>query len=596
MCLDDFRIYETAFTGTISGISHETCYGSANGSMTASYSYGISPVTYTWSNGDTTATIVSLAPGEYCVTMVDASGDTVIVCDTILALASAPLTAYVHPVNEWICTDSVGYLIIDSITGGAAAAIDCGISPLGCTGSEDTVQVDTMQVLVGGTVYPSPLGNWYWGARHQMVYRASELLAAGVSPGNLSGLAFYIDNMGTATSSLIGLRIEMGCTSDSVTTTFNEAVPIEVMAPTNVNIAPGWNWFDFDQPYYWNGVDNILIETCFNNSSYTNNPYMACKTKSYISSIWYRADNATVCGSTLVTGTSTNRPIIRFKNCAASPTYPYIYSWDNGSTADTTVVAAGTYTLTVIDGTGCEISLAQSIYESAPVNIDDITICETNPADYSASSTFASYNWSNGASGQTISITTGGTYYVDAVDSLGCPTSDTAYVTALPAPILSATSNDEIYGSDGYIDLLVYGAAFPFTIDWDTDGIGDADDTEDQFGLAGGDYSVVVTDSNGCYSSLMITVDSQVGIAEHGKSAFNVYPNPTHDIIRIDPVTSPAEAFSAEVLDGTGRILQTRVFQPSDIATLDLSGYESGIYSIRFNSVSHSEIVRVILE
>ena len=44
----------------------------------------------------------------------------------------------------------------------------------------------------GATSYPAPYGNWYWGARHQMLLRATELLAAGILPGTLNNLAFDV--------------------------------------------------------------------------------------------------------------------------------------------------------------------------------------------------------------------------------------------------------------------------------------------------------------------------------------------------------------------------------------------------------------------
>jgi hypothetical protein len=44
------------------------------------------------------------------------------------------------------------------------------------------------------TDYPAPYGNWYWGARHQMMVRASELTAAGVTAGNINSLSFDIQS------------------------------------------------------------------------------------------------------------------------------------------------------------------------------------------------------------------------------------------------------------------------------------------------------------------------------------------------------------------------------------------------------------------
>jgi len=42
------------------------------------------------------------------------------------------------------------------------------------------------------TSYPAPYGNWYWGARHQMLIHAEELYAAGLIPGDIQSLAFDV--------------------------------------------------------------------------------------------------------------------------------------------------------------------------------------------------------------------------------------------------------------------------------------------------------------------------------------------------------------------------------------------------------------------
>jgi hypothetical protein len=52
--------------------------------------------------------------------------------------------------------------------------------------------VGTGQVQNAPTDYPAPYGNWYWGARHQMLIRASELAEAGLPPGAITSLAFDV--------------------------------------------------------------------------------------------------------------------------------------------------------------------------------------------------------------------------------------------------------------------------------------------------------------------------------------------------------------------------------------------------------------------
>lgn len=55
--------------------------------------------------------------------------------------------------------------------------------------------------------YPAPYGNWYWGARHQMLFRASELTAAGLTAGNINSLAFDIFSTTGETYTYIELSI-----------------------------------------------------------------------------------------------------------------------------------------------------------------------------------------------------------------------------------------------------------------------------------------------------------------------------------------------------------------------------------------------------
>ncbi len=41
--------------------------------------------------------------------------------------------------------------------------------------------------------YPAPYGNWYWSTRHQFLYTASELVAAGLTAGTINSLSFLVE-------------------------------------------------------------------------------------------------------------------------------------------------------------------------------------------------------------------------------------------------------------------------------------------------------------------------------------------------------------------------------------------------------------------
>lgn len=56
----------------------------------------------------------------------------------------------------------------------------------------NNVIIGTGTIQNSNTDYPAPFGNWYWGARHQMLIRASELSAAGLSAGMIQSIGFEV--------------------------------------------------------------------------------------------------------------------------------------------------------------------------------------------------------------------------------------------------------------------------------------------------------------------------------------------------------------------------------------------------------------------
>ena len=90
------------------------------------------------------------------------------------------------------------------------------------------------------TTYPSIYGNYFRGAKHQIIIRANELTAAGMSAGNITSLGF--DVVTPSGSTIENLEIEMKhTTSNSITNGWDNNNLTTVFGPINHSDQTGWN-------------------------------------------------------------------------------------------------------------------------------------------------------------------------------------------------------------------------------------------------------------------------------------------------------------------------------------------------------------------
>lgn len=102
--------------------------------------------------------------------------------------------------------------------------------------------------------------------RTQMLYKASELTAAGITAGIINSVAFYITKQ--STRAYQNLEIKMAQTTQSALVPSGTIAPVTtstVKTLSSYSTVSGWNTFTLDVPFHWDGTSNIVIEICYDN-------------------------------------------------------------------------------------------------------------------------------------------------------------------------------------------------------------------------------------------------------------------------------------------------------------------------------------------
>ncbi|MBK8562300.1 MAG: gliding motility-associated C-terminal domain-containing protein [Saprospiraceae bacterium] len=189
-------------------------------------------------------------------------------------------------------------------------------------------------------------------------------------------------------------------------------------------------------------------------------------------------------------------------NLIVFPSGGYSYLWSNGANSeDLTGIAAGNYSVTVTDASGCsDVASATVGGPTAPQVVigGNAAACVGQSASLSATPGFASYLWSNGQAGGSVTVSQPGTYGVTATDAGGCMATASHVFGNFPQPTPAISGPGTICG--GSTEFVVTGGVFAQTA-WNTGAITPSI-TISQSGI----YIVTVTDANGCTASDDLTL------------------------------------------------------------------------------------------
>ena len=221
-----------------------------------------------------------------------------------------------------------------------------------------------------------------------------------------------------------------------------------------------------------------------------------------------------------------------FTNFSSLGSGTMTYHWDFGD-GDTslledpthTYASDGTYTVVLIatSDQGCADTISNTVtLHPIPVaGFNTMDVCEGTPADFNNTSSISSgtinFSWEFGDNSSSISFNPTHSYLQDgtytvflvATSTFGCADTTSGTITIFPTPEFDLMSDSVVCFGDtnGSIMVGVTVGDSPYVYQLDTN----AGQSTNQFDdLIAGDYSIMVTDSNGCFASNTITVGQPV--------------------------------------------------------------------------------------
>ena len=396
---------------------------------------------YVWSNGATTASTEVSTSGNYSVTVTDANG--------CAATASTSVVSAPNPSVQ--------------ITG----------NPTACEGTQITL------VASGGTSYswsnaantatinPTQSGTYTVMAYNDLGCFATATAVVSINPNpqlNITAPHTICNNSSTT--------LEV---SDNLGSTITSCVWSNGGSGTSIQVSPAT-------------TTNYTVTVTNSNG---------CMAQANTSVVVADQLSFAISGNTSICGNESAELTVS----GIAPANVSAYAWSNGAnTASISVSAGGTYSVIVTDVNGCTGYATTSVTaaENPMATISgNFNVCSGNSATLIANGG-TSYQWSNGSTEASISVTAGGTYSVVVANGAGCTATASVAVTVNESP------NPEISGTLSICE----GESTTLTVNGGDSFVWSNGSTNASINVTNaGTYTVIASNDNGCTASASATVN-----------------------------------------------------------------------------------------
>ena len=443
---------------SVTSQTNVTCFGLCNGVATTSVTGGVTPYSYSWSNGQVTPSGTNLCAGLYTVSATDAAG--CVTSTSVSITQPTALTVTISPTNPKCFGASNGF--------GVAAAF-------------------------GGT----PSYTYTWGGGNGTIATSNQI------PAGSYGLSVTDGNGCVVTSSMTLTNppaMAASITSTNVTC-FNACNGTAIATTTNAVGAVSYVWTGGVSPV----MSQTLTGACAGNFTVLATDQNSCTASAQviITQPTQVTANISSTGSVTCFGGNNGFAVVT----PAGGTGGFTYTWTPNGTihaATASSLTAGAYVATVADANGCTATATATIIEPAAftttlttTNVKCNAACDgTGNITYAGGVGIPTILWQPGLqNGASVNNLCAGNQTV-TITSNGSCTNVLTFTLTEPAPLTAVASatNSNCGQANGKICVVVSGGTAPYTSSWSNG----APSALCNNGLLAGAYTYSCTDFNGC--------------------------------------------------------------------------------------------------